>query len=132
MDDECIFCKLAKDNPKTIFDDGKCYVIPDRFPSEFGHLLVVSKDHHENVLAAPDETVGHMFIVAKSYGLKMRERLGASGLTITTNTGRDAGQIIFHLHIHVVPKYPKKIEGFVKHRELSDDDAKRLKDKLSN
>lgn len=132
MEEDCIFCKIGKSNPNKVFEDELCYVVPDKFPTEFGHLLIISKEHYENLLVAPDETVGHIFIVAKAYGLKLKDKLGAAGITVVTNIGRESGQIIYHLHVHLVPKYAKRIEGFEKHRELTGPEAKKLKEILNS
>ncbi len=125
-ENDCIFCKLGKSNPRMIFEDKSCYVIPDRFPSEYGHLLVISKEHTESMLTAPDALVTEMFTVAKRFGLKLKEAFDASGVTIMANNGKDSGQIIFHFHIHIMPKYSKKIGGFMSHRELDDQTAVRI------
>jgi histidine triad (HIT) family protein len=130
MADECIFCKLGNDNSRTIFENEHCYVIPDRFPSEYGHMLVISKAHSESVLVASDELVASMFVAAKEIGSKLKDELGADGIAIATNVGKEAGQIIFHFHIHVIPKYRKRVEGFMPHKELDDIRAKALVDKL--
>lgn len=128
----CIFCKLGKDNPNKLFDDETCYVILDKYPSDYGHMLVISKDHHENVLTSEDSTVSHMFLVAKRFGKMACEKFGASGLVISTNTGRDGGQLIFHFHVHVIPKYADKLKGFMPHREITDEEARILKEKLNS
>jgi histidine triad (HIT) family protein len=130
--EECIFCTLGNGNPRIIFEDEVCYVIPDRFPSEYSHLLVIAKDHSENMLAAPDSTVSEMFLVAKKFGLKLESIMGADGVQIASNVGLEAGQIIFHFHIHIIPKYDKKINGFVTNREIGDADAQILLDKLKS
>lgn len=130
--DDCIFCEIVDTNNDKIFEDDQCYVVPDKFPTEFGHLLVISKNHYENLLVTPDDVVGHMFVVAKNHGLKLKEKLGAAGVTLATNAGKEAGQIIFHLHIHIVPKYSEKVAGFDKHKELTEVDAKKLKEAITS
>jgi len=132
MNDNCIFCSLAKDSPHIIFEDELCYVVPDRFPSEYGHLLVISKEHNDNMLVAPDSTVSDMFLTAKRIGLMEKGRLGAKSVAIETNIGKEAGQVIFHFHIHVVPKYDAEIKGFIKHKELGADGASELIKKLKS
>lgn len=129
--EECIFCLLAKDKEAIIYEDDLCYAVPDKYPSNYGHMLVISKHHYDNVLVAPDEVVSRVFIVAKTIGKKLKERLNADGLNIGTNTGREAGQIIFHLHVHMVPKYEKKRVGFMPHKELTKEEASELKKLLS-
>lgn len=124
--EDCLFCTLAKSDVRKIFEDGLCYVIPDKYPSEHGHILVISKEHHESILDAPDETVRHMFVTAKRFGQASVKKHKASAVVIATNAGKDAGQIIFHFHIHVIPKYSERVKGFMPHKELDDERAKSL------
>lgn len=126
METGCIFCSLGKGNPYVIFEDELCYVVPDRFPTEYGHLLVISKEHTESMLTAPDGLVTEMFLTAKRLGLKLRDKLGSKATVIATNAGREAGQVIFHFHIHVVPKYEASIRGFVGHKEQDAKEVERL------
>ncbi len=117
----CIFCDLAKEHGNAVHDDDKCFAIPDKYPSEYGHLLVISKEHSESMLTAPDEMISHMFVVSKGIARLLKERLGATGVNVATNIGRDAGQMIDHFHIHVIPK-GIKAPGFMRHKELSGED----------
>ena len=131
MEKDCIFCSLSRENPRIITESEHCYVIPSLFPLEYGHMLVISRDHSETMLDAPDRTIAEMFVTAKKMGILAKERLGAIAISIATNAGKEAGQEVPHFHIHVIPKYPKPIEGFVMQAELDSDAAagllKRLK-----
>ncbi len=126
----CIFCDLLKNKEAVVFENEKCFVVFDRYPSEFGHMLVISKAHYNDVIDADEGTVSNMFIEAKKLATIAKERLNASGMVISTNTGKEAGQIIFHFHIHVLPKYAKKKEGFVHHKELTTDEATKIRNIL--
>ena len=130
MEEKCLFCRLGKSN-SSIFRDDICYVIPDKFPSEFGHILVISEDHYENMLSAPDDVAAHMFIVAKNYGIKLKNNLKSEGINITTNIGREAGQLINHFHIHIIPRYANPPKWFRKHAELKSEDVNKLKSILA-
>jgi histidine triad (HIT) family protein len=130
VEEECIFCSLAKSHDK-IYEDNICYVMPDKYPTELGHLLVIVKEHHENMLVTPDKTVTAMYLVAKKYGQIVTKKLKADALVISTNIGKEAGQIIFHFHIHLIPKYSTTPEGFIMHQELTNEKAEELKKLLS-
>ncbi len=127
----CIFCTIGAGNSRKAYEDEHCFVVPDKYPSEYGHLLVISKDHHDDILATPDKTLSCMYIIAKRYATLLKERLGADGFVIVTNTGKEAGQLIFHTHIHIIPKYAKKRTGFMPHKELSANEAQDLIKALS-
>lgn len=132
MMEECVFCSLAKQRDSHVYEDKDCYAVLDKYPSEYGHMLVISKEHYENVLEAPENIISGMFLVARRLGKNAKKKLNASGLAIATNTGADAGQIIFHFHIHVIPKYSEKRMGFMRHKELTQKEVGELRDKLKS
>lgn len=103
--EQCIFCKIRKGEIPTnlLYVDSKCFVILDAFPSQRGHMLVISRDHHQNFLETPDPLSAHMFKVAKKFARKAKLKLGATGVKLVVNIGKDAGQLVEHTHIHVLP-----------------------------
>ncbi len=104
---ECIFCAIKdKGIGNALYEDDACFVILDKFPAERGHVLVISKVHSDSLLTASDPTIGHAFALAKRFAALCQERLNATGVSVITNIGKDAGQAIPHFHIHVIPKYP--------------------------
>ncbi|MCL4372340.1 HIT domain-containing protein [Candidatus Marsarchaeota archaeon] len=102
---QCVFCTLAAEHEKHLFDGRHCYAVLDINPASRGHMLVITDEHYETLLEVPDDVVAELFIVAKALGAKAVERLGASGLNIGTNIGRIAGQEIMHTHVHIIPRY---------------------------
>ena len=103
---ECVFCTAKfRDVERVLFDDGLCMAVPDEHPVEKGHLLVISKAHYRNMLEAPDEVVMRVFAVAKLLGLRLEKKLEATGINVAANTGKAAGQSVFHFHVHVIPRY---------------------------
>lgn len=102
----CVFCTEKFRSPEnTLFEDDLCIAVPDDYPISKGHILVVPKRHYADMLEAPDEVVERVFAVAKMFGLRLKNRLGASSLKVITNVGAGAGQSVFHFHVHVIPLY---------------------------
>lgn len=130
MPDDCIFCSVGKGpSDNFLFNDDRCFAVLDKYPSDYGHALVISKRHYENMLVASDEDTAHMFSVAKKIASNSVKKLNAQGVNIATNTGKEAGQIIEHFHIHIIPRYsggPK----ISQHIEMSDEVKKELVAKL--
>ncbi|MDE1832810.1 MAG: HIT family protein [Candidatus Micrarchaeota archaeon] len=124
---DCIFCNV-RDTAKEsfIYQDDEVFVVPDRFPSAKGHVLVITKKHVKDMLESDDATIGSAFSIAKKVAIMQREKLGADSMRISTNIGKGAGQIIFHFHIHVLPIYSKEPDGFSRHKEITASEAKRL------
>jgi len=104
--DNCIFCKIIKGEiPSTkIYEDDESLAFLDIAPVNIGHTLVIPKQHFENILETPEDTIAHMMKIVKkiSHGL---EALKPDGININMNNKPAAGQMVFHSHIHVIPRY---------------------------
>jgi histidine triad (HIT) family protein len=96
-------------------------------------VLVVSKLHSENMLSTPDPIVGHAFTVAKRFAALCKEKLHATGVSVVTNIGKDAGQAVPHFHIHVIPKYPaaRRELRYTSRSEITPDEVTELSKLLS-
>jgi len=103
---DCIFCKIVRGEAPAyrVYEDDDFVVILDKYPASFGHLLVVPKSHYVNVVDAPLEVATRGFEIATRLAKAWAE-LGAKGVNIVTNAGREAGQVVFHFHIHVIPRW---------------------------
>lgn len=107
MKDDCIFCKLANGvfPTHTIYEDHEFRVILDAGPATKGHALVLPKAHFANALEADEKTLaGAMNLAAKTARAQMKA-LGCDGINIVQNNGTAAGQTVFHLHVHVIPRW---------------------------
>lgn len=106
-DDTCIFCKIANGEipSATVYEDGDFRVILDLGPASKGHALILPKSHYKDICEA-DQTVGEkLFPLAARIGRAMKSELHASGFNVVQNNGTSAGQTVFHLHVHVIPRY---------------------------
>ena len=105
--ENCIFCKINKGEipSYTLYEDELVRVILDIFPEAEGHLLIIPKDHCENIFDAPDEILERINVVAKKMALILQAKLGAPSLNVINSSGADAGQEVFHLHYHLVPRF---------------------------
>lgn len=105
--DNCIFCKIMSgDIPSTtLYEDDDVKVIFDIGPATRGHALVIPKEHYANVFEIPEELLAKAYIVAKKVAAVLKELTGCEGMNILQNNGELAGQSVFHLHIHIIPRY---------------------------
>ncbi len=103
---DCIFCRIiAGDIPsRQVYADDTAVAFLDLEPFKQGHTLVVPRAHVTDALADADVLASIAPAVAAT-GRLLIERLGASGLNVLSNVGEDAGQSVFHLHVHLVPRY---------------------------
>lgn len=104
--ESCIFCKIiAGEIPSTkIYENDDVLAFLDIKPINPGHTLVIPKKHYVNIHDMPDEMVGKVAIVAKKIADAIL-KIGAKGVNIGMNNGAHAGQIVFHAHTHVMPRY---------------------------
>ena len=105
--DDCIFCKLANGEIPTnaIYEDDDFKVILDASPATKGHCLILPKTHAENLLELPEEYCEKILPLAQKCGRVLTEVLHCDGLNVLQNNGEVAGQTVFHLHVHLIPRY---------------------------
>ena len=105
-DPNCLFCKIiAGDIPsRKIDEDEHSYSFLDVAPFHRGHTLVVPKRHVASVLEDPS-ALAEITPAIDRVSRLLVDRLGADGLNIFTSAGAIAGQEVFHLHIHLLPRY---------------------------
>ena len=70
-----------------------------------GHALILPKQHYKDICEADMAVTGKILPLAAKIGSAMKKRLGASGFNVVQNNGTSAGQTVFHLHVHVIPRY---------------------------
>ncbi|SFG14724.1 HIT family protein [Oribacterium sp. WCC10] len=106
-DDNCIFCKLANgDIPTTtLYEDEKYRVIFDASPASKGHVLIIPKEHYEDLTELPDEIAAGVMPLARKIGTAMKQAIGAKGFNVVQNNGEAAGQTVHHFHTHIIPRY---------------------------
>lgn len=104
---DCIFCKIAAgDIPSAkVYEDGDVLAFMDIAPAARGHVLVIPKTHFPNLLEASDEAVAKALAVAKRVARAQMKALGADGVNLFQTNGTAAGQTVFHLHFHVIPRF---------------------------
>ena len=105
MSESCTFCKIVrKEAPaSTVYEDEKVVAFMSIQPINVGHTLVVPKKHYENVYEIPEEEVAHLYKVVKKLAHAVKKAVEAEGIRIVQNNGEAAGQVIFHMHVHIIP-----------------------------
>ncbi len=103
---DCIFCRIANGEipSATVYEDDLVRVILDFGPAARGHALVLPKEHFKDSAEAPEALLGHVMAVGASIGTAQMKAFGADGFNLIQNNGEAAGQSVFHLHLHVIPR----------------------------
>ena len=128
--DDCIFCKLANGVIPTnsLYEDDVVKVIFDAGPASSGHVLILPKEHFDNVYALDDDTAAHVFQVAVKVAKALKEGLNLEGLNIVQHNGEIAGQTVFHFHMHIIPRYKgDTVNVGWKPGEVTDEEIEKIK-----
>ncbi len=104
---DCIFCGIVAGRiPCTkVCDDGEVLAFMDIGPVVKGHVLVIPKDHYESIADIPEALLAKVIAVAKRVAAAQLKGLGADGVNIHQSTGAVAGQVVPHIHFHVIPRF---------------------------
>jgi histidine triad (HIT) family protein len=106
--EDCIFCKIAKgDIPvETIYENDNFFSIPDKNPITSGHSLIISKKHFQNSLDLPSSSGGELLDCIKKTVEKLMKKEKFPGFNIINNNFEVAGQVVNHVHFHMIPRRP--------------------------
>ena len=104
----CIFCQIAQGKiPSSLVRENEhALAFFDINPISPYHTLVVPRAHHANLFDAPPEVLHHCMDLISEVTTLYREKLGLEHLQLLSNSGRAAGQEVFHLHFHLIPRSP--------------------------
>lgn len=120
-DESCLFCRIIRGEEAAyvVYDDHDAVAFLDRFPIVPGHTLVVTKEHYRDFLLTPSEASARLAGATKTVANAVKSAMKADGVRIFTNVGRSAGQVIFHVHVHILPSWDSE-PTFVNFRKRSE------------
>ena len=123
MSESCAFCKIArKEAPASrVYEDEQVIAFLSIQPINIGHTLVVPKKHYKNIYEIPEEEVGYLYKIVKKIAHAVTKAVDAEGIRIVQNNGEAAGQVIFHMHVHIIPM--NKDRSWMHHARMRDADA---------
>jgi|TARA_Y100000031_G_scaffold34106_1_gene38162 histidine triad (HIT) family protein len=106
---QCKFCKIIEKKEKAVilFENKKIIAILDNKPFNRGHTLILPKTHYKFITDMPDREVGYIFKNVNRIAKAIFSSVKADGLNIGQNNGEIASQTIFHVHIHIIPRFKK-------------------------
>jgi histidine triad (HIT) family protein len=105
---DCVFCRiLAGELPASlVHEDQNCVVLMDIQPVTQGHMLVIPRAHAPNLAALDPRTGGHLFQVGQRTAAALyASGLPCEGVNLFLADGEAAGQDVFHVHLHVFPRF---------------------------
>lgn len=107
MNASCIFCKIVAGTiPCTrVYEDEDVLAFMDIGPIVPGHTLVIPKSHHERLTDLPVTLLGQVMAAAQRVAAAQLAGLGADGVNLHQSNGACAGQVVPHMHVHVIPRF---------------------------
>lgn len=108
---DCIFCKIVNGEARSwkVFENDSVYAFLDIHPVSEYHTLVIPKKHFENIFDIPEGELLEVMKVVKQLVTLYSRKAGIHNVKILNSSGSEAGQDVFHLHFHIVPR--KKGDG---------------------
>ncbi len=129
---DCLFCKIIRGEipAAKVYEDEHTLAFLDIKPVNPGHTLVVPKTHAVGIADASDDALAAVVRVVKKIAPGILAAVGADGYNIGVNQGPIAGQLVMHLHVHVMPRFPNDGHKLWHGTEASTEDRLALAEKI--
>jgi histidine triad (HIT) family protein len=103
----CLFCRIVTGEvpAQRVYENERTVAFMDINPTSRGHVLVVPRAHAADLLDIDAEDMAACMRTAQHIAGWQRFRLKADGVNLLQSTGRAASQVVFHFHLHVIPRY---------------------------
>ncbi|WP_067840190.1 HIT family protein [Amphibacillus sediminis] len=103
----CLFCNIIQGNipAAKVYEDEDVFAFLDISQVTKGHTLVIPKTHTENIYQTSEDVASQVFARVPRIANAIKQAFHPAGINILSNTGEAAGQSVFHLHIHLIPRY---------------------------
>ncbi|TRZ80761.1 HIT family protein [bacterium] len=126
----CLFCKIIKGEIPShkIYEDEKTLAFLDVNPVSRGHALVISKKHAKNLFDISKQDLIAVSMTIKKIAKILKNKLGAEGINILQANEEVAGQSVFHIHFHIVPRYQNDKLTLFPHKRYLKNDFKEILD----
>ena len=132
----CIFCDIAKKKIKhwKVYEDEDTFAFLDINPRNPGHTVVIPKNHYATVMDLPEKETGPLFRAVWKVSKGIVDGTSADGVSIAQSSGTSAGQLIQHIHFHVIPRFsnedPVSIEGILPIKKTIDSEKDKIVKKI--
>lgn len=104
---DCIFCEIAAGTMKAeiVHETPDAIAFLDRYPAARGHVVIIPRAHAPSLPELEDAAAAGLFRAVKDVMRKVTAALAPAGMNVGWNHGRAAGQVVPHLHVHVLPRF---------------------------
>ena len=103
----CVFCRIVGGELDSwrVYEDEECIAFLDAYPASLGHTLVVPKEHAEDLLTLSEAQSQAVMRATWRVAHLLKNCLAPAGLNLVQSSGAAAWQDVFHMHMHVIPRY---------------------------
>jgi histidine triad (HIT) family protein len=107
VETDCIFCKIVNGEIPAykVYEDDNFIVTLDINPVNLGHTLIIPKTHFVNIFDAPEEILPKIGPITQKIARAIKVGTKADGLNVHINNDKASGQLVFHAHIHLIPRF---------------------------
>lgn len=127
MPEECLFCSIIEGSvpAKKVAETGLTMAFLDINPRNPGHTLLLPKKHYTHLLEMPDKELTGFFSDLKKVSTAVQAATKADGLSISHSIGQAAGQMVGHMHFHIIPRFateaPPGLESVLSVKKMGED-----------
>jgi diadenosine tetraphosphate (Ap4A) HIT family hydrolase len=107
---KCLFCDFFTQKKNILFESNYFFTIKDEHPVNKGHTLIIPKRHQTDIFALNTEEWNDLRVVINKIKDLIDKEFAPDGYNLGVNCGEYAGQSVFHLHVHVIPRYKGDVE----------------------
>lgn len=129
---DCIFCDIIQRKRQgfVIYEDDTHIAFLDKYPIDYGHSLVLPKEHFEKVTDMTSDKVGDLFSNIPKIAKAIIKTTNADAFSMAQNNGRAAKQIVPHVHVHIIPRFNHKGTIWTKREIGKDEELASLAEKI--
>ncbi len=129
---DCIFCDIieGKSEAEILYENEHIISFLDIRPVNYGHTLVITKNHYDNFQLVPPDELAHLMEGLQFITRAVVKSVEAEGFNLIVNSGKAAGQTIFHFHFHIIPRYLNDFRFKPDFKSYSDGAMKQFADKI--
>ena len=131
--EDCVFCKIVEGKipAAKIYEDAHVISFLDIMPANKGHCLVVPKRHAQTLIEMDDDDLTATIKAAKKVARALSLSFGNGSFNLVMNNGKEAGQLVNHAHIHLIPRFKKdRLRIKWSHLKYEGDEMKEYAEKI--
>lgn len=129
----CIFCKIINGEIPSykLYEDEEIIAFLDAYPAGPGHTLILPKAHYKNLDTVPEELLNKTMVAAKHLVPAITKATGANGCNLFLNNGWAAGQLIDHIHLHILPRFTEDgLQFHLPQNAYAEGEAEKIRQKI--